>query len=260
MVIKSIKPNQFLVAFFTLLIMLGGCNSKEAKLVETKEPAATESVESKSEPAKAAETAKTEPAQKAAASEATEATKDEPAKTEPAKTKTGEKMSANPVIKMETSKGTMTIELDAVKAPKTVANFVSYVEDGFYDGLIFHRVIPNFMVQGGGMTPDMSEKPNKAPVKNEANNGLKNDRGTLAMARTNDPHSATSQFFINLKDNDFLNFTSETPAGWGYTVFGKVTEGIEVIDEIAKVKTGNHGHHGDVPLEAVTIIKASVVK
>ena len=189
----------------------------------------------------------------------------EPAKTEKeteSKTemKTGEKMSANPIIKMETSKGTMTIELDAEKAPLSAANFVSYVEDGFYDGLIFHRVIPGFMVQGGGMNPDMSEKPNKAPIKNEANNGLKNLRGTLAMARTNDPHSATSQFFINLKDNGFLDHTSESPAGWGYAVFGKVTDGIEVIDEIEKVKTGNHGPHGDVPLEPVTIIKATVVK
>jgi cyclophilin family peptidyl-prolyl cis-trans isomerase len=188
----------------------------------------------------------------------------EPAKTEKAtesKTKTGEKMSANPIIKMETSKGTMTIELDAEKAPNSAANFVAYVEDGFYDGVIFHRVIPNFMVQGGGMNPDMSENANKkASIKNEANNGLKNDRGTLAMARTNDPHSASSQFFINLKDNDFLNHSSESPAGWGYAVFGKVTDGMDVIDEIAKVKTGNHGGHGDVPLEAVTIIKATVEK
>lgn len=189
----------------------------------------------------------------------------EPAKTEKAtesktEMKTGEKMSANPIIKMETSKGTMTIELDAEKAPLSAANFVSYVEDGFYDGLIFHRVIPGFMVQGGGMKPDMSEKPNKAPIKNEANNGLKNLRGTLAMARTNDPHSATSQFFINLKDNGFLDYTSESPSGWGYAVFGKVTDGLDVIDEIEKVKTGNHGHHGDVPLEPVTIIKATVVK
>ncbi len=169
----------------------------------------------------------------------------------------GDKMS-NPKIKLETSKGMMTIELDAEKAPKSAANFVEYVKDGFYDGLIFHRVIPNFMVQGGGMNPDMSQKANKAPVENEANNGVKNDRGTLAMARTNDPHSATSQFFINLKDNDFLNHTSESPAGWGYTVFGKVTEGLDVIDEIAKVQTGNVGGHGDVPVEAVTIIKATL--
>ena len=176
-------------------------------------------------------------------------------------TKNGAKMSANPVIKIETSKGTMMLELDAEKAPNSAANFVAYVEDGFYDGLIFHRVIPNFMVQGGGMNPDMSEKDNKkAPIKNEANNGLKNDRGTIAMARTGDPHSASSQFFLNLKDNDFLNHTSETQAGWGYAVFGKLTDGLDVIDEIAKVKTGNHGGHGDVPLEEVTITKMSVVK
>ena len=175
-------------------------------------------------------------------------------------TKLGEKMSDNPQIKMETSMGTMVLELDAKHAPLSTANFVSYVEDGFYDGLIFHRVIPNFMVQGGGMNPDMSEKMNKAPIKNEANNGLKNDRGTIAMARTNDPHSATSQFFINLKDNDFLNHTSESPAGWGYAVFGKVVEGLDVIDKIAAVKTGNHGGHGDVPLEPVVINKVTVVK
>ncbi len=172
---------------------------------------------------------------------------------------TGATMS-NPIIKMETSKGTITLELDAKNAPLSTASFVSYVEDGFYDGIIFHRVIPNFMIQTGGMNPDMSEKPNKGHVQNEANNGLKNDRGTLAMARTPDPHSASSQFFVNLKDNDFLNFTSETSAGWGYAVFGKVTDGMDVVDEIAKVKTGNHGGHGDVPLEAVTIIKASVEK
>ncbi|MCK5664978.1 MAG: peptidylprolyl isomerase, partial [Thiotrichaceae bacterium] len=126
-------------------------------------------------------------------------------------------MSANPVIKIETSMGTMMLELDAEKAPNTAANFVAYVEDSFFDGLIFHRVIPSFMVQGGGMNPDMSEKADKrAPIKNEANNGLKNDRGTVAMARTGDPHSASSQFFLNLKDNDFLNHTSESQAGWGY--------------------------------------------
>lgn len=175
-------------------------------------------------------------------------------------TKTGAKMSANPVIKFETSKGTITLELNAKEAPISTANMVAYVEDGFYDGIIFHRVIPNFMIQTGGMLPDMSEKPNKAQIKNEANNGLKNDRGTLAMARTPDPHSASSQFFVNLKDNDFLNFTSESQAGWGYAVFGKVTDGMDIVDEIAKVKTGNHGGHGDVPLEAVTIIKATVEK
>ena len=164
-------------------------------------------------------------------------------------------------VKMETSKGTITLALDAEKAPLTVANIEAYIKDGFYDGLVFHRVIPNFMVQGGGMNADMSEKADKrAPIKNEANNGLKNDRGTLAMARTNDPHSASSQFFINLKDNDFLNHTSESPSGWGYAVFGAVVEGMDVVDEIAKVKTGNHGYHGDVPLEAVTITSMTIVE
>ncbi len=172
----------------------------------------------------------------------------------------GDKMSANPIIKMETNKGNITIELYADKAPISTENMVNYVKDAFYDGLIFHRVIPGFMIQGGGMNPDMSEKPNKAPIKNEADNGLKNDRGTLAMARTNVPDSATSQFFINLKDNDFLNHTSKTPQGWGYAVFGKVTEGMDVVDAIAAVKTGNHGGHGDVPLEPVVINKMTLVE
>ena len=164
-------------------------------------------------------------------------------------------------VKMETSKGTIMLALDAEKAPLTVANIEAYIKDGFYDGLVFHRVIPNFMIQGGGMNADMSEKSDKrAPVKNEANNGLKNDRGTLAMARTNDPHSASSQFFINLKDNDFLNHTSESAAGWGYAVFGTVTEGMDVVDEIAKVKTGNNGYHGDVPLEPITIKAMTIVE
>ena len=169
-------------------------------------------------------------------------------------------MSAHPLVKFETSKGSITVELDAEKAPKTVANFIAYVEDGFYDGIIFHRVIPGFMIQTGGMLPDMTEKKNKDKIKNEANNGLKNERGTLAMARTPDPHSASSQFFVNLKDNGFLDFSSESQAGWGYAVFGKVTEGMDIVDEIAKEKTGNKNGHGDVPLEAITITKASVVK
>ena len=167
---------------------------------------------------------------------------------------------SNPIITMETSKGTITIELDAKNAPLSTANMVKYVEDAFFDGLIFHRVIPGFMIQGGGMNPDMSEKGNKTPIKNEANNGLKNNRGTLAMARTNDPHSATSQFFINLKDNNFLNHTSESAQGWGYAVFGKVTAGMDVVDAIEKVKTGNHGMHGDVPLESVVINKMTIAE
>ena len=164
-------------------------------------------------------------------------------------------------VKMETSAGTIMIELDAEKAPLTVANIEAYIKDGFYDGLIFHRVIPNFMIQGGGFNANMTEKGDKRPpIKNEANNGLKNDRGTLAMARTNDPHSASSQFFINLKDNDFLNHTSESGSGWGYAVFGKVTEGLDVMDTIAAVKTGQNGMHGDVPLEAVMINSVTIVE
>ena len=159
-------------------------------------------------------------------------------------------------VKMETSAGTIMIELDAEKAPLTVANIEAYIKDGFYDGLIFHRVIPNFMIQGGGFNANMTEKGDKRPpIKNEANN-----RGTLAMARTNDPHSASSQFFINLKDNDFLNHTSESGSGWGYAVFGKVTEGLDVMDTIAAVKTGQNGMHGDVPLEAVMINSVTIVE
>ncbi len=164
-------------------------------------------------------------------------------------------------VKMETSAGTIMIEMDAEKAPLTVANIEAYIKDGFYDGLIFHRVIPNFMIQGGGFNANMTEKGDKRPpIKNEANNGLKNDRGTLAMARTNDPHSASSQFFINLKDNDFLNHTSESGSGWGYAVFGKVTEGLDVMDTIAAVKTGQNGMHGDVPLEPVMINSVTIVE
>lgn len=169
-------------------------------------------------------------------------------------------MSTNPQILIETNKGNITVELNAEKAPNTVANILAYVNDGFYDGTIFHRVIPGFMVQGGGMKPDMSEKSTKAAIQNEANNGLKNARGTLAMARTNAPHSASSQFFINVADNSFLDFKSESPQGWGYAVFGKVTEGMDVVDAIVAVKTGNKGGHQDVPVEPVTMTKVSVVK
>lgn len=173
---------------------------------------------------------------------------------------TGGTMSTNPKVLLETSKGNITIELDAKNAPISTENFLGYVRDGFYNGLVFHRVIPSFMIQGGGMTADMKEKATKAPIKNEANNGLKNMRGTLAMARTNVPHSASSQFFINTKDNDFLNFRSETPQGWGYAVFGKVTEGMDVVDAIEGVKTGSKGRHDDVPVEPVTINKATEIK
>jgi cyclophilin family peptidyl-prolyl cis-trans isomerase len=165
-----------------------------------------------------------------------------------------EETNDNPVVVIETTKGNITVELDAQNAPVTVANFLAYVDDGYFTDTIFHRVIPNFMIQGGGLTADMHDKPSKrAPIKNEANNGLKNDRGTLAMARTSDPNSATSQFFINHKDNDFLNFRNESMQGWGYAVFGKVTEGMDVVDEIAAVKTGSKGGHQDVPLETITI-------
>jgi peptidyl-prolyl cis-trans isomerase B (cyclophilin B) len=159
-------------------------------------------------------------------------------------------------VELTTSAGVIRLELDDVKAPKTVANFLAYVNKGHYDGTVFHRVIKNFMVQGGGMTADMAQKPTDATIQNEANNGLKNVKYTVAMARTNAPHSASAQFFINTKDNDFLNFTSESPSGWGYAVFGKVVTGTEVVDGIEKVKTGRKGFHDDVPLESVVIEKA----
>ncbi len=169
-------------------------------------------------------------------------------------------MSTTPNVKLHTNYGDLIIELDAEKSPKTVENFLTYVKEGFYDGTIFHRVINNFMVQGGGFDADMKQKQTHAAVENEANNGLKNDRYTLAMARTSDPHSATAQFFINVADNDFLNFTAPTPNGWGYTVFGKIIEGTEIVDKIRAVKTGNKGFHQDVPVEDVVIEKATVVE
>ncbi len=162
----------------------------------------------------------------------------------------------NSMIKMTTSKGDLLIELYADKAPETVSNFLQYVESGFFDGLIFHRVIKGFMIQGGGFTPDMAEKANGAPIQNEADNGLTNEVGTLAMARTGDPHSATSQFFINLVDNGFLNHTGKNQQGWGYAVFGKVVEGLEVVTEIGDVATGQSGRFSDVPVEPVVILKA----
>ncbi len=162
-------------------------------------------------------------------------------------------------IELQTSKGNIRIELDDAKAPQTVANFISYVEKGHYDGTVFHRVIKDFMIQGGGFEPGMKQKSTDAPIQNEANNGLRNDHYTIAMARTSAPHSATAQFFINTTDNDFLNFKSESPNGWGYAVFGKVVDGQDVVDAIGNVKTGPRGGHGDVPLEDVVITKASVV-
>lgn len=161
-------------------------------------------------------------------------------------------------VTMETNKGTITLELDADKAPATVENFVSYAKSGHYDGTIFHRVIPGFMIQGGGFDSDMRQKATSAPITNEADNGLKNDNGTIAMARTNDPHSATAQFFINVKNNDFLNYSAPNPRGWGYAVFGRVTDGMDVVQAIEKVATGNSGGHQDVPLEAVVITSVSI--
>ncbi|MBB1161366.1 peptidylprolyl isomerase [Aquariibacter albus] len=159
-------------------------------------------------------------------------------------------------VELHTSAGLIRLELDAERAPKTVANFVQYVKDGQYDGVVFHRVIKGFMIQGGGMDAAMKEKPTRGPIPNEANNGLKNDKYTVAMARTSDPHSASAQFFINAADNGFLNHSSPTPSGWGYAVFGKVVAGTEVVDAIEKVRTGRKGFHDDVPLEAVVIERA----
>ena len=163
------------------------------------------------------------------------------------------------MIKLTTNHGVITLELDSEKAPKSAANFLAYVESGHYDGTIFHRVINGFMIQGGGMSVGMKEKDTLEPVENEAANGLKNERGTVAMARTNDPHSATAQFFINVADNDFLNHRAPSGQGWGYCVFGKVVEGMDVVDKIKNVKTGNKGFHQDVPVEDVVIEKAEVI-
>jgi peptidyl-prolyl cis-trans isomerase B (cyclophilin B) len=159
-------------------------------------------------------------------------------------------------VEMETSAGTMRIELDDDKAPLSAQNFLDYVRKGHYDGTIFHRVIKGFMLQGGGFDADMRQKPTAAAIQNEASNGLKNKRYTLAMARTSAPHSATSQFFINTVDNGFLDFTAESAQGWGYAVFGRVVAGTEVVDAIEKVRTGNRSGHADVPLETVTIVRA----
>ncbi len=164
----------------------------------------------------------------------------------------------NPVVLMTTSKGNIRIELDAEKAPITTKNFLDYVSEGHYDGLIFHRVIPSFMIQGGGMDAQMKEKKNRSPIKNEAGNGLKNNLGTIAMARTNVVDSATSQFFINVKDNDFLNHRSTASAEFGYAVFGRVIEGMDVVQSIEKVNTGNKGNHQDVPVDPVVINSVKV--
>ncbi len=162
------------------------------------------------------------------------------------------------MIKLHTNFGVIGIELDHEKAPKTAANFETYVKEGFYDGTIFHRIIDGFMVQGGGFDQEMNQKPTHEPIENEAANGLKNDKYTIAMARTMQPHSASSQFFINVTDNDFLNFRSPDANGFGYCVFGKVVEGQNIVDEIKNVKTGRHGPHQDVPVENVVITKAEI--
>jgi len=163
------------------------------------------------------------------------------------------------MIELKTNFGTITLELDAERAPATAKNFQDYVESGFYDGTIFHRVIDNFMIQGGGFEPGMKQKATESPIENEADNGLVNASGTIAMARTMDPHSATAQFFINIKDNDFLNHRDKSPQGWGYAVFGRVVDGMEVVDKIRKCKTGSAMGHQDVPVEDVVIQSARVV-
>lgn len=167
---------------------------------------------------------------------------------------------SNTRVKLVTNMGDIVLELDGAKAPITTQNFLDYVKSGFYSNVIFHRVIPNFMIQGGGFEPGMNQKNTNAPITNEADNGLKNDKYTIAMARTQDPHSASAQFFINTNDNDFLNFTAPSVQGWGYAVFGKVVEGTEVVDAIEKVATGTRGFHGDVPREDVIIQSAEIVE
>lgn len=163
-------------------------------------------------------------------------------------------------VTLTTNHGDIVLMLNAEKAPKTVENFLTYVKAGHYDGTIFHRVIPNFMIQGGGFTTDMEQKPTNDPIENEANNGLSNTIGSIAMARTMDPHSASCQFFINVKDNDFLNFKNESMQGWGYCVFGQVVEGMDVVETIKNVDTGNYSVHQDVPVESVIIEKAIVTE
>jgi peptidyl-prolyl cis-trans isomerase B (cyclophilin B) len=163
------------------------------------------------------------------------------------------------MVRLHTNHGVISLELDMERAPETGRNFLEYVESGFYSNTVFHRVIDGFMIQGGGFDPGMKQKPTRAPIRNEADNGLKNDRYTVAMARTSDPHSASSQFFINVSDNGFLNHTAQSADGWGYCVFGKVVEGKEIVDKIKRVKTGKRGFHSDVPLEDVLIERAEVV-
>lgn len=164
-----------------------------------------------------------------------------------------------PQVELNTNKGRIVLELNSDKAPKTVANFLEYVRDGFYDGVIFHRVIENFMVQGGGFDENFKEKVTRDSIENEADNGLANEIGTVAMARTQAPHSASAQFFINVTNNSFLNHSGKTTQGWGYAVFGKVVEGLDIVDAIKSVRTGNRGYHADVPLENVVIESAKII-
>jgi cyclophilin family peptidyl-prolyl cis-trans isomerase len=173
---------------------------------------------------------------------------------------TAEKTTSNPSVRMTTNLGVIDIEIDAQRAPLSAANFLKYVDSGFYNGTVFHRVIPGFMIQGGGFQPGLKEKPTGAPVRNEADNGLKNQKGTLAMARTPDPDSATAQFFINVADNDFLNHRSKTPQGWGYAVFGKVTQGLDVVKKIETVATKTVGPHENVPAKDVVIEKVERIQ
>ena len=168
-------------------------------------------------------------------------------------------LAANPQVEFKTNQGNIVLELYPEKAPKTVANFTQYVKDGHYNGTVFHRVIDGFMIQGGGMDSQLNEKPTRAPIPNEAGNGLKNEPGTIAMARTSDPHSASAQFFINVADNNFLNYRAPTGQGWGYAVFGRVTRGMDVVNRIAKTKTANRGMHQDVPVTPVVIEKATLL-
>lgn len=163
-------------------------------------------------------------------------------------------------VRVETNMGAIVLELDSEKAPVSVENFIEYAKSGHYDGTVFHRVIPGFMIQGGGFVPGMTQKDTREPIKNEADNGLKNNTGTIAMARTPDPNSATSQFFINVKDNDFLNYRDPTPQGWGYAVFGKVVDGMDIVQSIEKVSTGQSGMHQDVPIEDVVIEKVTIIE
>ena len=234
---KLLKVFLFSALMVGLVLSLGcGASPEPESKVEEAEPAA-ESIP----PSKEAEPE----------AESVEMAKLEVPKPEPP-TPPKPKVKEKPVVVMETSKGTIKIELNEERAPGTVANFLQYVDDKFYDGTIFHRVMPNFMIQGGGFSPDMSEKPTREMIKNEATNGLANLRGTIAMARRGDPHSATAQFYINHKTNQGLD-KEHDPKGWGYCVFGKVTEGLDVVDAIAQVPTGNKGGHQKVPIAAVTI-------